>query len=220
MEAILTAAALIASFCTLVGFYRANRVLADLPANKTAFLSGKVASLMISAGKWLTLTGGVATMPLAAVLFFAPDAPGFQWAAATGFAGCLAFVLAALLLVPAGLMNGLARSTHVKHLASAGARFVRDKGLSLARQKAFWLSLAGITIMVAFMPWIVDLLTFVGYAALLVVAGKLGLIDASSHLNNHKDHYMTLMGGFYNYRTGKMEGYGGKAFYSYYADDD
>lgn len=198
MEALLLAAALVASFCTLVGFYRANRLLAALPADKAAVLSGKVASLMVSAGKWLTVAGGFGTLPLVGLLVFAPNATGFHWVPAAGFAGCLAFALAALLLVPAGLINAFAHSIRIKHLAAGGARFVLNKGLSLARQKAFWLSLAVTTIAVAFLPWIIDLLTFAGYAVLLIVAGRFGLLDT----NDSSDD---VGGMFYNYATGKFD---------------
>ncbi|WP_404357101.1 hypothetical protein [Methylotuvimicrobium sp. KM1] len=198
MEAFLLAAALVASFGTLVLFYRANRLLAALPADKAAVVSGKVTSLMVSAGKWLTVAGGIGTLPLVALLVFAPNAPGFQWIAASGFAGCLAYVLAALLLVPAGLINGINHSIQIKRLAVGGARFVLDKGLSLARQKAFWISLAVITVVIAFLPWIIDLLTFVGYAWLLFIAGRLSLLDVSDNksINN---------GFYYNATTGEMD---------------
>ncbi|WP_404360468.1 hypothetical protein [Methylotuvimicrobium sp. KM1] len=200
MEAFLVATVLVASFCTLAVFYRANRVLAALPADKAAVLSGKVVSLMVSAGKWLTVAGGIGTLPLVALLAFAPDVPGFQWVSAIGFAGCLSFVLAALLLVPAGLINGIAHSVQVKHLAVGGARFVLDKGLSLARQKAFWLSLAVITVVIAFLPWIIDLLTFVGYAWLLFIAGRLGLF-----INTEKEDSSHYFSREYNYATGKWD---------------
>jgi hypothetical protein len=202
MEALLLATALVASFGALVGFYRANRLLAALPAGKATVLSGKVAALMVSAGKWLTIAGGIGTLPLVALLVFAPDATGFQWVPAAGFAGCLAFALAALLLVPAGLINGLAHSVRIKHLAGAGARFVLYKGLSLARQKAFWLSLAVMAIAIAFLPWVIDLLTFVGYAALLVVAGKYGLIN---HETQENEISGVPQGGVYNYATGNVD---------------
>ncbi|PKM36499.1 MAG: hypothetical protein CVV06_10715 [Gammaproteobacteria bacterium HGW-Gammaproteobacteria-10] len=198
MEAFLFAAALVASFGTLVIFYRANRLLAALPADKAAVVSGKVTSLMVSAGKWLTVAGGIGTLPLVALLVFAPNAPGFQWVFSSGFAGCLAFVLAALLLVPAGLINGIAHSVQVKRLAVGGARFVLDKGLSLVRQKTFWISLSVMTVVITFLPWIIDLLTFGGYAWLLFIAGKLGMLD--------HDHSSDEAGGmFYNYATGKFD---------------
>lgn len=200
MEALLVAAALVASFCTLVGCYRANRLLAALPADKAAVLSGKVAALMVSAGKWLTIAGGIGTLPLVATLVFAPDTPGFDWAAATGFAGCLAFALAALLLVPAGLINSVTHAVRIKQFAGAGARFVLDKGLSLARQKAFWLSLAVITVVVTFLPWIADLLTFVGYAVMLFLAGRLGLFNESDYTNDN-----LALSRSYNYATGKWD---------------
>lgn len=210
MEALLVAAALVASFCTLVGLYRANRLLAALPADKAAVLSGKVAALMASAGKWLTIAGGIGTLPLVALLVFAPNAPGFDWAATTGFAGCLAFALAALLLVPAGLINSVTHSVRIKRLAGAGARFILDKGLSLARKKNFWLSLAVITAVVAFLPWIADLLTFVGYAVLLFVAGRLGLFN-----NIDKDDALPFSQE-YNYATGKWDnGYNPAGLYDW-----
>ncbi len=202
MEAFLLAAALVASFGTLVIFYRANR-LAALPADK-ATVSGKVTSLMVSAGKWLTVAGGIGTLPLVALLVFAPNAStsGFQWVYSSGFAGCLAFVLAALLLVTAGLINGIGHSDKIKRLVVGGARFVLDKGLSLARKKAFWLSLAAITVVVAFLPWIIDLLTFAGYAALLVLAGKFGLIN---HKTQEDEISGAPQGGVYNYATGDVD---------------
>lgn len=200
MEAFLFAAALVASFCTLVVFYRANRLLAALPADKAAVVSGKVTSLMVSAGKWLTVAGGIGTLPLVALLVFAPNAPGFQWVSASGFAGCLAFVLAALLLVTAGLINGIGHSDKVKRLVVGGARFVLDKGLSLVRQKAFWISLAVITVVIAFLPWIIDLLTFVGYAWLLFIAGRLGLF-----INTEKEDSSHYFSREYNYATGKWD---------------
>lgn len=211
MEALLLATALVASFGALVGFYRANRLLAALPAGKATVLSGKVAALMVSAGKWLTIAGGIGTLPLVALLVFAPDATGFQWVPAAGFAGCLAFALAALLLVPAGLINGLAHSVRIKHLAGAGARFVLYKGLSLARQKTFWLSLAVVTVVVAFLPWIIDLLTFVGYAVLLFLAGRFGFLD-------YEDDSNSLPLGFLDYSTGKWEEYGSTAYRLYHDD--
>lgn len=202
MEAFLLAAALVASFCTLVIFYRANRLLAALPADKAAVMSGKVTSLMVSAGKWLTVAGGIGTLPLVALLVFAPNAPGFQWVSASGFAGCLAFVLAALLLVPAGLINSINHSVQIKRLAVGGARFVLDKVLNFARQKTFWISLAVITVAVTFLPWIIDLLTFVGYAALLVLAGKFGLIN---HKTQEDEISGAPQGGVYNYATGDVD---------------
>ncbi|WP_341325891.1 hypothetical protein [Methylotuvimicrobium sp. KM2] len=196
------AAALVASFGTLVIFYRANRLLAALPADKAAVVSGKVTSLMVSAGKWLTVTGGIGTLPLVALLVFAPNAStsGFQWVFSSGFAGCLAFVLAALLLVTAGLINGIGHSDKVKRLVVGGAHFVLNKGLSLARQKAFWISLAVITVVIAFLPWIIDLLTFVGYAWLLFIAGRLGLF-----LNTEKEDSSHYFSREYNYATGKWD---------------
>jgi hypothetical protein len=212
MEALLLATALVASFGALVGLYRANRLLAALPAGKATVLSGKVAALMVSAGKWLTIAGGIGTLPLVALLVFAPDTTGFQWVPAAGFAGCLAFALAALLLVPAGLINGLAHSVRIKHLAGAGARFVLYKGLSLARQKTFWLSLAVVTVVVAFLPWIIDLLTFVGYAVLLFLAGRFGFLDYEDDDSN------SLPLGFLDYSTGKWEEYGSTAYRLYHDD--
>lgn len=200
MEAFLFAAALVASFGTLVLFYRANRLLIALPADKAAVVSGKVTSLMVSAGKWLTVAGGIGTLPLVALLVFAPDAPGFQWIAASGFAGCLAFVLAASLLVPAGLINGIAHSDKVKRLVVGSARFVLDKGLSLARQKAFWISLAVMTVVITFLPWIIDLLTFVGYAWLLFIAGRLGLFNEVEYKNDN-----LALSRSYNYATGEWD---------------
>lgn len=213
MEAFLFAAALVASFCTLVVFYRANRLLAALPADKAAVVSGKVTSLMVSAGKWLTVAGGIGTLPLVALLVFAPNAPGFQWVSASGFAGCLAFVLAALLLIPAGLINGISHSVQVKRLAVGGSRFVLDKGLNLARQKVFWISLAVITVVIAFLPWIIDLLTFVGYAGLLFIAGRFGFLDYEDDDSN-----CSLPLGFLDYSTGKWEEYGSTAYRLYHDD--
>ncbi len=203
MEAFLFATALVASFGTLVLFYRANRLLAALPADKATVLSGKVTSLMASAGKWLTVAGGIGTLPLVALLVFAPNTSGFQWIAASGFAGCLAYVLAALLLVPAGLINGINHSIQIKRLAVGGARFVLDKGLSLARQKKFWISLAVITVVIAFLPWIIDLLTFVGYAWLLFIAGRLGLFHSTE--NDTEGSGATALTSSYNYATGEWD---------------
>lgn len=199
MEALLTAAALVASVFALVLLYRANRYLAALPGGHGAALSGKVASFMVSAGKWLAIAGAAATTPLIATLLIAPEATNLHWTSAAGFAGCLAFALAAMLLVPAGLMNALAHSVRIRHLTGAGARFVLNKALSLARRKAFWLSLAVIAVVAAFLPWVIDLLAFAGYAVLLFAAGRLGL---SSNIDQDDSFAFSKE---YNYATGKWD---------------
>ena len=181
MAYFLLASTIVASFSLLALLYRLNRQLASWPVVKNTFLPDKILRMINTGGKWLTLTGGVATLPSVLILLFFPAADQVlglpvKFIILLGMAGMLAFVMAALLLIPACLDCCLARPFQAKRLFVGAYRFVLRKSINLVSRKAFWLWLAGTAVVIAFLPFFIELFTFITYAIALLGAGRLGLL--------------------------------------------
>ena len=207
MAYFLLASTIVASFSLLALLFRANRQLAYWPVAKNAFLPDKILPLMNTGGKWLTLAGGLVTLPSVLTLLFFPEANQVmglpvKFIILLGMGGMLAFVMAALLLIWAFLDCCLARPFQAKRLFVGAYRFVLRKSINLVSRKAFWLWLTGVAIVVVFMPFFIEFFTFITYAVMLVVAGRLGF---SNDNGDKVTGSGAPQGGVYNYATGKPD---------------
>ena len=101
METFLLISAIVVTLTLLVAVHRMNNKLARFMLTKgKAYPSGHAIHFVNTAGKWLTFIGGITTFPLVMTLIFMSEASA-DWISTLGVLGCLALIVAALLLIPA-----------------------------------------------------------------------------------------------------------------------
>lgn len=210
METFLFILAIVLTLCLLIAAFRLNTVLSNIQRDTGAsFLNDKTLLLLNNGGKWLTLFGGVATLPLVLGLIFDAD-NSVKWIVNLGVAGCLAMIGAACLLIPALLGFAITRHIQVKMLVSAIGRVLLKNVGQLIRNKVVLWWFAGILLTVLFFPSIKDVLIGIVYIIWIIVAGRVGLLD---NVELHKDDEDGLV---YNYATGKWDhGYSMGGRYNY-----
>jgi hypothetical protein len=176
METFLLIGAIVVTLSALVAIYRLNNNLARiLPTEMDTVIGGKTVHLLNVTGKWLTVAGGVATFPLVMALIFTPESSA-NWVTTLGVLGCLALLIAALLIIPTCIGQCLARKVSLKRVALTAYHYTLKKGRILAGYKTLGL-IVGVVVLATFIPFMADLLTFIVYAAVLLAAGRLGLLN-------------------------------------------
>ncbi|MFK5950161.1 MAG: hypothetical protein QM500_15460 [Methylococcales bacterium] len=212
METFLLISAIIVTLTLLIAIHRLNNKLARfMPTEVKTYTSGHTIHFVNVAGKWLTFTGGIATFPLVMALIFMPEASA-DWISTLGVFGCLALILAALLLIPACIGQCLSRKVSVKRIVISFYHVIAKKVLKLAGYKTIGL-VVGATLLALFVPFIANLLAFIVYVFGALAATKLGLLDS---LEDETDDWIPL--GFLDYSTDKWEDYGSTAYRLYHDD--
>lgn len=210
METFLFILAIVLPLCLLIAVFRLNTVLSNIQLDTGAScLNDKALLLLNNGGKWLTLFGCAATLPLVMGLIFDAD-NSVKWIVNLGVVGCLAMIGAASLLIPALIGFGISRHIQVKLLVSAIGRVLLKNVRQLIRNKVVLWWFAGILLTLLFFPSVKNGLIGIVYIIGIIVAGRLGLLD---NVELHKDDEDGLV---YNYATGKWDhGYSMGGRYNY-----
>ncbi len=212
METFLLISAIVVTLTLLIAIHRLNNNLARFkPTEDKAYPSANAIHFVNVTGKWLTLTGGVATFPLVIALIFMPEANA-DWVSTLGVLGCLALFIAALLLIPACIGQCLSRKVSLKRIVISSYHAIAKKTLGVAGYKTIGL-IVGSILLALFVPFIADLLVFLVYIFGALAATKLGLLD---DLDDKTDDSIPL--GFLDYSTDKWEEYGSTAYRLYHDD--
>ncbi|WP_148261973.1 hypothetical protein [Methylomonas methanica] len=179
-----------------------NTVLCNMQRDRdAAFFTDKVLFWLNSAGKWLTLFGGVATFPLVMGSILDSD-HSIKWIVNLGVAGCLAMIVAASLLILSLLGLGITRHIQFKLLVITIRRVVLKHAGQLIRDKAtlWWLVGTLLATLILFTPFIEHLANAVFYTFGFILVARIGLTDRI------KQDFETKWGGSaYNYATGKWD---------------
>jgi len=136
---------------------------------------GQSLNLMNTAGKWLTFAGGIATTPLVMALIFSPDGSP-HWIISTGALGLATLLVATLLLSFVFIKHCLKRKLDIKRVALSKYHQLLNKAKTLNWIKVVsWMT--GIAILIAFLPFFVELFNALVFVVGFVIAARIGLID-------------------------------------------
>jgi len=184
METFLLISAIVVTLTLLITIHRLNIKLARLmPTESEAYPNGHDIHFLNTAGKWLTFIGGIATFPLVMALIFVPEASA-DWVSTLGVIGCLALILAVLLLIPACINLCLSRKVSMKRIVISFYHVIANKVLKLAGYKTIGL-IAGATLLALFIPFIAEFLALTVYVIGFLAAGRLGLLGLLGLLGNN-----------------------------------
>lgn len=212
METFLLISVIVVTLTLLIAIHRLNNKLARfMPTEAKAYPNGHTIHLVNVAGKWLTFIGGIATFPLVMALIFMPEVSAY-WISTLGIFGCLALLVAALLLIPACIGQCLNSKVSIKHIVLSSYHVIAKKVLKLAGYKTIGL-IVSIILLALFVPFIANFLAFIVYVFGALAATKLGLLDS---LEDETDDWIPL--GFLDYSTDKWEDYGSTAYRLYHDD--
>jgi len=127
-------------------------------------------------GYWLTVFSAVALFPLSLSLLFFPKTGG-QWLVWPGVAGILALILAVFFIVAVLTKQCF---VHRVNLLRLGQYFYRQTVNPAIRQYGIktTLILAATLVLVPLVPYILELLTVIAYVVGILVAWRLGWVDA------------------------------------------
>ncbi|OAI15646.1 hypothetical protein A1359_09570 [Methylomonas lenta] len=202
METFLFILAIVLPLCLLIAVFRLNTVLSNIQLDTGAScLNDKALLLLNNRGKWLTLFGCAATLPLVMGLIFDAD-NSVKWIVNLGVAGCLAMIGAASLLIPALLGFGISRHIQVKLLVSAIGRVLLKNMRQLIRNKVvlWWFAGALVIAPILFAPIFQHLANGVVYLIGFILVARIGLVDEIE-----QDFEAKWGGSAYNYATGKWD---------------
>jgi len=157
-----------------------------MPTEGEAYPGGNAIHFVNVTGKWLTFIGGIATFPLVMALIFMPDANA-DWVSTLGVIGCLALILATLLLIPACIGQCLSRKVSMKRIVISSYHLIANKAFKLAGYKAIGL-IAVIILLALFVPFIAEFLALTVYVIGFLTAGRLGLLENNSVNDNSFDN--------------------------------
>jgi len=187
METFLLISAIVVTLTLLITIHRLNIKLARLmPTESEAYPNGHAIHFLNTAGKWLTFIGGIATFPLVMALIFVPEASA-DWVSTLGVIGCLALILAVLLLIPACISLCLSRKVSMKLIVISFYHVVAKKTLGLAGYKSIGL-ITGMILLALFVPFIAEFLALTVYVIGFLAAGRLGLLENNSVNDNSFDN--------------------------------
>ena len=194
METFLLISAIIITLIVLIKVHRFNHNLARYIATDTkVYPGGQSLNLMNTAGKWLTFAGGIATAPLVMALIFSPDGSP-HWIISTGALGLATLLVATLLLGFVFTKHCLKRKLDIKRVVTSKCHQLLNKAKTLNWIKvASWL--AGIVLLIAFLPFFVELFNALVFVVGFVMAARLGLLD---HVDEKEDTDL------YNYCTSSI----------------
>lgn len=202
METFLFILAIVLPLSLLIAVFRLNTLLINIQRDTDAsFFNDKAMLWLNNGGKWLTLFGGAATLPLVMGLIFDAD-NSIKWIVNLGVAGCLAMIGAASLLIPALLGFGISRHIQVKLLVNAIGRVLLKNVGQLIRNKVFlwWFAGALLLLLILFSPIIEHLVSGVVYLIGFILVARIGLVDKIE-----QDFEAKWGGSAYNYATGKWD---------------
>ena len=176
METFLLISAIIITLIVLIKVHRFNHNLARYMATDTKVYSGGQSfNLMNTAGKWLAFAGGIATAPLVMALIFSPDGSP-HWIISTGALGLATLLAATLLLAFVFTKHCLKRKLDIKRVVSSKYHQLLNKAKMLNWIKvASWMT--GIAILIAFLPFFVELFNALVFVVGFVIAARIGLLD-------------------------------------------
>lgn len=176
METFLLISAIIITLIALIKVHRFNHNLARYMATDTkVYPGGQYLYLMNTTGKWLTFAGGIATAPLVMALIFSPDGSP-HWIISTGALGLGTLFVATLLLAFVFTKHCLKRKLDIKRVVSSKYHQLLNKTKMLNWIKvASWMT--GIAILIAFLPFFVELFNALVFVVGFVIAARIGLLD-------------------------------------------
>ncbi len=193
---------------------KTNRQLFALPVSGESGLSPNPGwvSLLNQSAWWSALAGAVLSAPLLILLAFNPTSDRWNWSLAPGLIGIVLIVLAAGLVLPVLVQQCARHHLMIKKMAANLIQhrlkpFIQRYGVK-----------AGLTVLAALLlspliPYLLELVKFIIYAAGLFLAGRLGIFD---HEIDDSDCSIPL--GFLDYSTGKWDEYGSTAYRIYHED--
>jgi len=206
METFLFVLAIVLPLCLLTAIYRLNTVLSNLQGNCDAsFFTDKALFWLNCAGKWLTLSGCVATFPLVMGLIFDAD-HSVKWIVNLGVAGCLAMIVAASLLILSLLGLGITRHIQFKLLIGAIQRVLLKHARPLIRNKVAILC-AGILLiaLMLFAPIIEQLASGFIYLIGFILVTRIGWADEITNKDSQDSGGVMALTRSFNYATGKWD---------------
>ncbi|MCK9608032.1 MAG: hypothetical protein M0R33_16440 [Methylomonas sp.] len=202
METFLFILAIVLPLCLLIAVYRLNTLLINIQRDSgTSFFNDKPLLLLNNGGKWLTLFGCAATLPLVLGLIFDAE-NSVKWIVNLGVAGCLTMIGSASLLIPALLGFAITRHIQFKLLISAIGRVILKDVRHLIRNKVvlWWFAGALLIALILFAPIFQHLANGVVYLIGFILVARIGLVDKIE-----QDFEAKWGGSAYNYATGKWD---------------
>lgn len=207
METFLFILAIVLPLCLLIAVFRLNTVLINIQRDTDAsFLNDKALLLLNNGGKWLTLFGGAATLPLVMGFIFDAD-NSIKWIVNLSVAGCLAMIGAASLLIPALLGFGISRHIQVKLLVNAIGRVLLKNVGQLIRNKVAlgWFAGTSLIALILFAPIFQHLVNGIVYLIGFILVTRIGLVDEITKVDTLEDGGVMALTRSYNYATGKWD---------------
>jgi hypothetical protein len=211
MEEFILISAIILTLIALVTLMRCNQLLLALPVEAGSAVPVGLSKLLSAAawmnraGRWLVMTGGIATLPLVMALIFFPEVSG-SWALAfiyLGAAGLLALCLAACLIIPALIGQSMVHKVSVMRFARGLFQHRVKPLLQKYGLKAVLLA-SGLVLLAPLLPYVLEVLKFIVYIAGFWLVGRLGWLETGNKDHKSFDERLPLAGD-YNYMTGKWD---------------
>ncbi len=196
MEELFLGFAIIMTFSLLMFIYQLNLRLAHYPglSPKPKALVNKLNNL----GRYLALSGGLATFPVVVLLLFAPDTVAVEWVIYLAAFGLVALVVAIPVMIVA--LIWLTSLSPVSMVTVANVLFNTVQGMLQRHWRMITFSLLTVTLLVFLLP----VLQYVAYFVAWVMMGKLGLLNGNEG-GYYKDDGFYTKGGSYNYSTDKYD---------------
>ena len=176
METFLLILATVSTLGLLLAMYRFNLSLAKhRPIEAKLSLDRQPFYLMNTVGKWLALTGGVATGSLLiALIFMGHDSP--EWIIIIGVLGLITLIIASFILGFIFIKNCLTRKLKMKPILLTMARQLINKVKTFNGFKiASWI--AGIAVLIVFLPFFIELISDLIFVGGFVLIARFGLLD-------------------------------------------
>ncbi len=168
MEELFLGLTIIMIFSLLMFIYRLNLRLAHFSgqASKPKAIVDKLNGL----GKHLALAGGIATLPVVALLIFAPDTVAVEWVIYLAACGLVALIAAVPMMIVALIWRTSLSPISMVTVANVLFNTVQEV---LQRH---WRMMTVSLIAVALLVYLLPVLQYVAYFTVWVVMGKLGLL--------------------------------------------
>jgi hypothetical protein len=186
MEAFLLVMTIITTLALLLSTQRFNHNIARyMPVGTKVYPQGQPLYLANIAGKWLTLAGGTATIPMVMGLIFIPESTSFGWTVTLGAIGFVTLMIAGILLVSACIGQCITRKISAGQAVISIFQGGFKKALRFFSYKVM-LWIAGTFIVALLFPFLMDLVLFAVFAAVFFVFVQLGMLS-NSEINSDDD---------------------------------
>ncbi len=186
METFLLISAIIVTLTALLAIHRLNLHMAKYHALGTqVYPHGQPLYYLNTAGKWLTLAGGFATLPLVLALIFIPFGAA-SWIITTGVNGFILLILAALSLTFVLITHGIKQKKVIKGIVKNISQHYIGQVTKLNFVKVIsWLTALGL--LIAFLPFFIELFNTLVLLGGFILAVRFGLFDDISDKDTDDD---------------------------------